>query len=240
VPNYGKRFQAIRQKVDPERRYTLDEALEIMKETATAKFDESVDLAVRLGVNPRQADQMVRGAVALPHGTGKVVRVAVFAEGEAARAAEEAGADVVGGMPLIERIQKEGWMEFDKAIAVRAMMAKVGRIGRILGPRGLMPNPKTGTVVGPEQVAEAVRDVKGGKIDFRVEKAGIVHVAVGKASMSNEQLRDNVLALVGALVRLKPSTAKGTYVRGVALSTTMGPGIRLDANEVLRASAENR
>ncbi|TVQ91732.1 MAG: 50S ribosomal protein L1 [Deltaproteobacteria bacterium] len=240
MPNTGKRFQAIRQKVDSDRRYSLDEALEIMKETATAKFDESVDIAVRLGVNPRQADQMVRGAVALPHGTGKVIRVAVFAEGDAARAAEEAGADYVGGMQLIQKIQTEGWTEFDKAIAVRAMMAKVGRIGRILGPRGLMPNPKTGTVVAPEAVAEAVREVKGGRIDFRVEKAGIVHTSVGKASMTNDQLRDNVLALIGTLVRLKPSTAKGVYMRSVALSTTMGPGIRLDTNDVIRASSERR
>lgn len=240
MPNYGKRFSAIRQKVDSDRRYSLDEALEIMKETATAKFDESVDIAVRLGVNPRQADQMVRGAVALPHGTGKVVRVAVFAEGEAARAAEEAGADIVGGMQLIQKIQAEGWTEFDKAIAVRAMMAKVGRIGRILGPRGLMPNPKTGTVVAPDAVAEAVREVKGGRIDFRVEKAGIVHASVGKASMPADQLRDNILALIGTLVRLKPSTAKGVYMRSIALSTTMGPGIRLDAGEVVRASSDRR
>jgi large subunit ribosomal protein L1 len=240
VPQLGKRFRAIRQKVDSERRYTLDEAVEIMKQTATAKFDESVDVAVRLGVNPRNADQMVRGAVALPHGTGKIVRVAVFAEGDAAKAAEEAGADVVGGSQLIDKIQNEGWTEFDKAIAVRSMMAKVGRIGRILGPRGLMPNPKTGTVVGPEAVADAVREVKSGRIDFRVEKAGIVHASVGRASMPPEQLRDNILALIGMLLRLKPSSAKGTYVRSVAISTTMGPGVRLDANEVIRASAESR
>ena len=236
----GKRFAAMRQKVDPERRYSLDEAIQLVKQTATAKFDESVDIAVRLGVNPRQADQMVRGAVSLPHGTGKVVRVVVFAEGEAARAAEEAGADFVGGMDLVTKIQKEGWVDFDKAIAVRAMMAKVGRIGRILGPRGLMPNPKTGTVVAPDAVAEAVRDIKGGKIDFRVEKAGIVHASVGKASMSEEALRGNVVALLSTLVRLKPSSAKGAYVRSVALSTTMGPGIRLDPTDAVRQSAERR
>lgn len=240
MPNYGKRFAAMRQKIDSERRYSLEEALKLVKETASAKFDESVDVAVRLGVNPRQADQMVRGAVSLPHGTGKTVRVVVFAEGEAARAAEEAGADFVGGMDLVNKIQKEGWLEFDKAIAVRAMMAKVGRIGRVLGPRGLMPNPKTGTVVAPDGVAEAVRDIKGGKIDFRVEKAGIVHASVGKASMTEEQLRDNVVALLATLMRLKPSTAKGTYVRSVALSTTMGPGIRLDTNDAVRQSADRR
>ena len=240
VPKHGKRFRAPRQKVDSERRYVLDEALELVKETATAKFDESVDIAVRLGVNPRQADQMVRGAVSLPHGTGKTVRVVVFAEGDAARAAEEAGADFVGGMDLIQKIQSEGWVDFDKAIAVRSMMAKVGRIGRILGPRGLMPNPKTGTVVAPEAVAEAVREVKGGRIDFRVEKAGIVHASVGKASMPAEQLRENILALLGSIIRLKPATAKGTYVRSVALSTTMGPGVRLDPNEIVRSTAEQR
>ncbi|MFK7927190.1 MAG: 50S ribosomal protein L1 [Myxococcota bacterium] len=240
MPKNGKRFAAIRQKVDSEGRYALDEAVKLLKGAATAKFDESVDLAVRLGVNPRQADQMVRGAVSLPHGTGKTIRVLVFAEGDAARAAEEAGADFVGGMELITKIQKEGWLEFDKAIAVRAMMAKVGRIGRVLGPRGLMPNPKTGTVVAPDAVADAVRDVKGGKIDFRVEKAGIVHASVGKASMTEEQLRDNILALIGSLLRLKPATAKGTYVRSVALSSTMGPGIRLDINDVVRVSAEQR
>ncbi len=240
MPNNGKRFAAMRQKIDSERRYSLEEALKLVKETATAKFDESVDIAVRLGVNPRQADQMVRGAVSLPHGTGKTVRVVVFADGPAAKAAEEAGADFVGGMELIQKIQTEGWTDFDKAIAIRSMMAKVGRIGRILGPRGLMPNPKTGTVVAPDSVAEAVREVKGGKIDFRVEKAGIVHASVGKASMSEEHLRDNVLALLAMLVRLKPSTAKGTYVKSVALSTTMGPGIRLDANDAVRMSAERR
>ena len=240
MPKNGKRFRAQSQKVDTERRYVLDEALELVKDTATAKFDESVDIAVRLGVNPRQADQMVRGAVSLPHGTGKTVRVVVFAEGDAARAAEEAGADHVGGMELIQKIQSEGWVDFDKAIAVRAMMAKVGRIGRILGPRGLMPNPKTGTVVAPDAVAAAVREVKGGRIDFRVEKAGIVHASVGKASMPADQLKDNVLALVGSLMRLKPATAKGTYVRSVALSTTMGPGVRLDTNDVVRASTEHR
>ena len=240
MPKHGRRSREARQKVSSERRYLLEEALTLVKETATAKFDESVDVAVRLGVNPRQADQMIRGAVSLPYGTGKTVRVVVFAEGDAARAAEEAGADYVGGMELVTKIQKEGWVDFDKAIAVRSMMAKVGRIGRILGPRGLMPNPKTGTVVSPDRVAEVVREVKGGRIDFRVERAGIIHAAVGKASMPEEQLRENVLTLLSTLIRLKPSTAKGTYVRGVALSTTMGPGIRLDANEVVRIVNDRR
>jgi large subunit ribosomal protein L1 len=197
------------------------------------KFDESVDVAVRLGVNPRKADQMVRGACSLPHGTGKTVRVAVFADGDAAKAAEAAGADVVGGDELVKKIQ-EGWTDFDKAIAVRSMMAKVGRIGRILGPRGLMPNPKTGTVVAPDKVAEVVRAVKGGRVDFRVEKAGIVHCPVGKSNMSQEHLRENLLALIGVILRLKPSSSKGTYVRSVSISSTMGPGVRIDSGELVR------
>lgn len=236
----GKRLRAVRGDLDPDQRYGIEEAVELVKKCATAKFDESVDLAVRLGVNPRQADQMVRGALSLPHGTGKSVRVVVFADGEAARAAEEAGADFVGGDELVAKIQDEGWVDFDKAIAIRSMMAKVGRLGRVLGPRGLMPNPKTGTVVGPEDVAGVVREVKGGRIDYRVERAGIVHAPIGKASMTPEQLRENALALLAALVRAKPASAKGQYVRSVALSSTMGPGIRLDASEVVKLAADFR
>ena len=236
----GKRLRATREHIDPAERYGLEIAVELMKKCASAKFDESVDLAIRLGVNPRQADQMVRGALSLPHGTGKTVRVVVFADGDAARAAEEAGADFVGGDDLVAKIQNEGWVEFDKAVAIRSMMAKVGRLGRVLGPRGLMPNPKTGTVVGPDQVAAVVREVKGGRIDYRVERAGIIHAAVGKASMQPEQLRDNVLALVNAVVKAKPASAKGAYVKGIALSTTMGPGIRLDVNETVKLSQEIR
>jgi len=221
-------------------KYPLAEALELVRNTATAKFDESVDLAVRLGVNPRQADQMVRGAVSLPHGTGKTVRVVVFAEGPAAEEAKEAGADFVGADDLIKKVQDEGWVDFDKAIAVRTMMAKVGRLGRILGPRGLMPNPKTGTVVGADGVAQAVREVKGGRVDFRVERAGIVHASIGKANMDVEQIRDNMLTLVGTLLRLRPSSAKGAYIRSVALSSTMGPGVRLDPNEVAKAASDYR
>lgn len=236
----GKRFRAAREAVQPGVKYALEDGVSLVKQCATARFDETVDLSVRLGVNPRQADQMVRGAISLPHGTGKSVRVVVFAEGDAARAAEEAGADEVGGEELIKRVA-DGWTDFDKAIALRSMMAKgVGRLGRVLGPRGLMPNPKTGTVVGPEDVAQAVREVKGGRIDFRVERAGIVHAAIGKASMEPEKIRENLLALVNTLLRLKPASAKGTYVRGVAISSTMGPGIRLDSNEVVKLAGEFR
>lgn len=235
----GKRYRAARELVEEGRRYGIDDAVALVKKTANAKFDESVDVAFRLGVNPKQADHMVRGALSLPHGSGKTVRVVVFADGDAAKDALEAGADVVGADDLIKRID-EGWVDFDKAIAVRNMMAKVGRLGRVLGPRGLMPNPKTGSVVGPEGVAQAVREVKAGKIDFKVEKAGIVHVAIGKASMTEAQIRDNLLALAQQLVRLKPSSAKGIYMKSVALSNTMGPGIRIDPNEVVRVSGELR
>jgi large subunit ribosomal protein L1 len=182
---------------------------------------------------------MIRGALSLPHGIGKDVRVIVFAEGEAARAAEEAGADVVGGDDLIARVNG-GWTDFDKAVSVRSLMAKVGRLGRVLGPRGLMPNPKTGTVVGPEDIARVVKEVKGGRVDFRVERAGIIHAPVGKASMSEEALRENVLAFIEHLIKLKPSTAKGAYMRTIGLSTTMGPGIRLDPNEVARLTSAER
>ena len=230
----SKRFFAIRAGVAADQRVEVDAALELVKSKATAKFDESVDVAVRLGVDPKHADQMVRGAVSLPHGTGKTVRVAVFAQGEAAKAAEEAGADVVGSDDLVARVQNDGWLEFDKAVATTDMMGKVGRIGRILGPRGLMPNPKVGTVVPPAKVGEAVSQLKSGKIDFRVEKAGIVHARIGRASMEAGQLADNLSALVATLVRLKPSSAKGVYMRSITVSSTMGPGVRVDTQDALR------
>ncbi len=230
----GKRWSEARKAVDPNNRYTVEQAVDLLKASAKTKFDETVDVAVRLGVDPKHADQMVRGAVALPHGTGKTVRVLVFAQGDAARAAKEAGADFVGADDLIEKINTENWTDFDKAVATRDLMGKVGKLGRVLGPRGLMPNPKIGTVVGPEAIAETVRELKGGKIDFRVEKAGIVHAGIGRASMSAVALRENLLALMGTLMRLKPSTAKGTYLRGAALSSTMGVGIRIDLNDLNR------
>ena len=239
MPKKSRRFKEIQSKVDSENRYTTREALELVTSLSSAKFDESVEVAVRLGVNPRHADQMVRGACTLPHGTGKSVRVLVFAQGEGARAAQEAGADFVGADEFVQKIQKEGWLEFDKVVATRGMMGKVGRLGRILGPRGLMPNPKVGTVVSDDQVGATVRELKQGKISFRVERAGIIHASIGKASMGAEKLEDNFLALLAQLVRMKPSTAKGTYVKGIALSSTMGPGIRVDTVEAQR-SAEGR
>ena len=240
MPKRGKRYIKAREGINSITQYSVDDAVEKVLDGATAKFEESVDVAVRLGVNPRKADQMVRGACSLPHGTGKTVRVAVFADGEAAKAATEAGADFVGGDDLVKKIQEEGWTDFDKAIAVRSMMAKVGRIGRILGPRGLMPNPKTGTVVAPDKVAEVVKAVKGGRVDFRVEKAGIIHCPVGKSSMSAEQLRDNLLALMATIIRLKPSSSKGVYVKSVSLSSTMGPGVRIDSGELNRLGGQYR
>jgi len=218
----------------------VEDGLSLLAQTANAKFDETIDLAIRLGVDPKQSDQMVRGALSLPHGTGKTVRILVFAEGDAARAATAAGADFVGGDELIEKIQREGWTDFDKAIATRNLMAKVGRLGKILGPRGLMPNPRTGTVVGPEEIAKTIQEVKGGRVDFRVEKAGVVHAPIGKASMGAEKIRDNLLAFVQNIIRLKPASSKGTYLRGVSISSTMGPGIRLDVNEIIRLSGDSR
>jgi len=234
VANRGKRWKTLRAAIDPTKRYTIDEAVALLKSASNAKFDESVDIAVRLGVDAKQSDQMVRGACSLPHGTGKTVRVLVFAQGEAAKAALAAGADFVGADDLIEKINSENWTDFDKAVATRDLMGKVGKLGRVLGPRGLMPNPKVGTVVGPDQIAETVRELKGGKIDFRIEKAGIVHTAIGKCSMPAENIRANLLALIAALIRLKPAAAKGTYVRGVAIAPTLGPGIRLDVNDLTR------
>ncbi|MAM02795.1 MAG: 50S ribosomal protein L1 [Myxococcales bacterium] len=223
----GKAYEAAAAKIDRDKKYSLAEAVSLVKGNHSAKFDATVDLAVRLGVNPRHADQMVRGAVVLPHGTGKTVRVVVFAKGDKAKEAEEAGADVVGSDDLVARI-KEGWLDFDKAIATPDMMGHVGRIGRVLGPRGLMPNPKTGSVT--MNVAQAVSDAKAGKVDFRVEKAGIVHAGVGKVSFSEEQLIANIRTLVDQLIKLKPSSAKGIYVKSVALSSTMGPGIKISAS----------
>jgi len=225
VAKKGKRYEDAAKLVDRENLYTVEEAVDLVKQTARAGFDETVEAAFRLGVNPRHADQMVRGTVVLPHGTGKTPRVLVFAKGEKAKEAEAAGADYVGAEDLAEKIQG-GWLDFDVAVATPDMMSVVGRLGRVLGPRGLMPNPKAGTVsfdVGP-----VVEEVKAGKIEYRCDKAGVVHAPVGKASFTAEQLTDNFRALLDALIRARPAAAKGQYLRGVALATTMGPGIRLD------------
>lgn len=225
----GKKYLEAKAKVDPTRRYPLDEALRLLPETSYARFDETVEMAVRLGVDPRKADQVVRGSVLLPHGTGRPVRVLVFARGDKQREAQEAGADWVGAEELVERI-KGGWLEFDRAVATPDMMPLVGRIGRILGPRGLMPNPKAGTVTF--DVGRAVRELKQGRVEFRVDKGGIVHVPVGKVSFGPERLKENVLSVVETLLRLRPASAKGAYLRSAALSTTMGPGIKLDLSSL--------
>jgi len=225
----GKNIKNAKEKIDRSQVYGLDEGLELLKTSAFAKFDETVDVSVRLGVDPRKADQMVRGAVVLPNGLGKTVRVLVFAKGEKAAEAEKAGADFVGGDDLVEKIQG-GWFDFDTAIASPDMMGVVGKIGRLLGPRGLMPNPKVGTVT--MDIARAVEESKSGKIEYRVEKAGIVHAPVGKISFDAEKLKENILSLLDVLIKAKPSTAKGTYLKKISISSTMGPGINLDIPQI--------
>ena len=225
----GKRYAAAVAKIEAEKFYSFEEAVQLVKSMPAAKFDQSVDVSFRLGVDPKHADQMVRGAVVLPHGIGKTVRVAVFAKGEKEREAREAGADVIGAEDLVERVQG-GWMEFDTAIATPDLMGQVGRLGKVLGPRGLMPNPKLGTVTF--DVGRAVREAKAGKVEFRVDKAGNVHTPIGKHSFSAEQLAANGMTLIEAIVRAKPAAAKGTYLRSLTVSTTMGPGVPVDAQAV--------
>ena len=221
----GKKYEQAKEKIDQTKRYDLEEALVAVKEAAYAKFDESVDIAVKLGVNPKKSDQVVRGSVVLPNGTGKKVKILAFAKGDKEKEALETGADYAGGEELIEKI-KEGWLDFDRVIATPDMMGSVGKVGKILGPRGLMPNPKTGTVTF--DIAQVVNDIKKGKIDFRVDKTGIVHAAIGKLSFTTENLKENAVAFLETLVRLKPASSKGQYIKGVAVSSTMGIGIRLD------------
>lgn len=229
MAKHGKKYRKLASKYDRQKRYSIEEGCALVKELKAAKFDESVDVAVKLGVNPRHADQMVRGACVLPHGLGKSVTVAVFAKGEKAKEAEAAGADIVGAEDLAQRVQ-EGFLDFQKAIATPDMMGVVGRLGRILGPRGLMPNPKVGTVT--TDVARAVKESKAGKIEFRVERAGIVHAPIGKVSMPPEVLADNLKELLQVVIRAKPATARGVYLRGVTLATTMGPSVRLDETAI--------
>jgi large subunit ribosomal protein L1 len=229
----GKRLKTALEKVDRDRRYTLEEAVSLVVETATAKFDETIELAIRLGVDPRQADQNVRGTVVLPNGTGRTSRVLDFAKGEMEREATEAGADFVGGEDLVQKIS-EGWLDFDKAVATPDMMGLVGKIGKILGPRGLMPNPKVGTVTF--DVGKAVAELKAGKVEYRVEKAGIVHVPIGKKSFGADKLLVNANALIDSLMKAKPAAAKGSYFRTMALSSTEGPGIKIDPNVVRAAT----
>ena len=231
----GKKRAAALKEFDLAKRHTVEEAVGVVKSKAYAKFDETVDLSVRLGVNPKHADQMVRGAIVLPHGTGQKLRVLVFAKGEKEAAAKAAGADIAGGDELVQKVQ-EGFMDFDRVIATRDMMGAVGKLGRVLGPRGLMPNPKVGTVT--DDVATAVKEAKAGKVEYRVEKAGIVHARIGKVSFEAKQLTENATALIEALVRAKPSTAKGIYLKSITLSSTMGPGVKIDAAALMSSGEE--
>ena len=233
MAKHGKKFTSATSKVE-KRPYELEEAIALAKEASFAKFDETLEIALRLGVDPKHADQMVRGTVVLPHGTGKTVRILVFAGGEKVKEAEEAGADFVGGEEMADKVQ-EGWMDFDAVVATPDMMRAVGRLGRILGPRGLMPNPKVGTVTF--DVTKAVQDIKAGKVEFRVDKTGIVHAPLGKLSFEDEKLVDNAKSLISAVVKAKPAAAKGKYLKSANLSSTMGPGIRLDETSLIAAEA---
>ena len=221
----GKKYTEAKNKVDRTKQYTLEDGVQLLLDTSCAKFDETVDIAVRLGVDPKKSDQMGRGTVVLPHGTGKKVRILVFAKGQKEKEAQDAGADLVGGEDLVEKISK-GWLEFDKAIATPDMMGLVSKLGKILGPRGLMPNPKVGTVTF--DLEKAIKEIKAGKVEFKVEKAGVVHVPAGKVSFGSDRLLDNVKAVLEVILRVKPPTSKGIYLRNIALSTTMGPGIKID------------
>ena len=226
MPSRGKKYKESIKLVDRQKRYdNVQEVMELVKKMTTTKFDASVDVAVRLGVDPRHADQMVRGAVVLPHGIGKTVRVVVFASGEKEKEAREAGADFVGADDLVQKIQ-EGWLDFDKAIATPDMMGKVGRLGRVLGPRGLMPNPKVGTVT--MDVARAIKETKAGRVEFRVERAGIVHAPIGRASFDADKLAENFSALMEVLLKLRPATVKGAYIKSITVSSTMSPGVKDD------------
>jgi large subunit ribosomal protein L1 len=233
MPDYGKRYLAARNLVDRTKRYDLAEALALVKKIHPAKFDETVEVAVRLGVDPRHADQMVRGSVVMPHGIGKVARVLVFAKGDKEKEALDAGADYVGAEDLVAKIQQEGWLEFDRAVATPDMMSLVGRLGRVLGPRGLMPNPKSGTVTF--EVGRVVREIKAGKVEFRVDKAGIIHAPLGKVSFPDEALVENARVIIDALIRIKPASSKGQYIKGIALSSTMGPGVKVDPTHATAA-----
>ena len=231
----SKRYRKAVEGIDREKTYSLEDAIGVLKELPEAKFDESVDLAINLGVDPKHADQMVRGAIVLPHGVGKSVRVLVFAKGDKEQEAKDAGADFVGGDELAKRITDEGWLEFDRVIASPDMMGVVGKLGRVLGPRGLMPNPKLGTVT--PNVGQAVADQKSGKVEYRVDKAGIIHCAIGKRSFEGQQLLENASALIDVVLRAKPAATKGTYMKKIAISTTMGPGLRVDPGTPLSVVA---
>lgn len=225
----GKKLAAVKEKLDLQREYTLEEAVDILKENSFAKFDETVEMSINLGIDPRKSDQVVRNTVVLPHGTGKEIRVLVFAKGDKEKEATEAGADYVGAEDLIEKIQ-QGWLDFDRAIATPDMMGQIGKLGKILGPRGLMPNPKLGTVTF--EVGKAVKEAKAGKIEYRNDKGGVVHVPIGKLSFEKEKLVENAVAVLKSVVRAKPPTSKGKYIKKVSMSSTMGPGLKIDISRL--------
>lgn len=231
----GKKYENAVKSIDTQKRYDLEEALKLVGASKVAKFDETVEMAVRLNVDPRQADQNVRGTVVLPNGTGKIARVLVLAKGEKEKEARDAGADYVGGEDMVKKIQEENWLDFDRVIATPDIMGAVGRIGKILGPRGLMPNPRVGTVTF--DVARAVQEVKAGKVDYRVDKAGVVHAPIGKVSFGDQKLAENAHALVASILRAKPASAKGNYIKSVAVSSTMGPGIKVDTSSATKVAA---
>jgi len=232
MPKHGKRYLEAQAKVDRSKFYSVDEAIALAKEVHPAKFDETVELHIRTGLDPRHAEQQIRGSTVLPHGLGKVMRVLVFTEGEAVKAAQDAGADFVGSDDLVKQIEG-GWTDFDVAIATREMMGKVGRLGRVLGPRGLMPNPRSGTVIGAEDVAKTVNDAKKGRVEFRLDRLANIHVPLGKVSFEEAKIRDNLATLVEAVNAAKPRESKGQFIRTITITTTMGPGIRLDLAEAL-------
>lgn len=234
MADHGKKYLTARTLVDRMKRYDLADALSLVKQIHPAKFDETVEVVVRLGVDPRHADQMVRGSVVMPNGIGKVARVVVFAKGEKEKEALDAGADHVGAEDVVARIQQEGWLDFDRAVATPDMMSLVGRLGKILGPRGLMPNPKSGTVTF--EVGRVVREIKAGKVEFRVDKAGIIHAPIGRVSFSDDALVENARAIIDALLRLKPASSKGQYIKAIAVSSTMGPGIKVDHSQAVGAA----
>ena len=229
MAKHGKRFLEALKQVDQDKNYPLPEAVALAKKLANTKFDETIEMHMRLGIDPRHSDQQIRSTVLLPHGLGRTVRVLVFAEGEDARAAEAAGADIVGGDEIINQIQKDNWMEFDAALAVPSMMSKVSRVARVLGPRGLMPNPKAGTVVPSDDLPRAIQEVKAGRVEFRNDKTGNLHIPVGKASFSEQALIENAQAILDSVVRMRPSSVKGQYIRRLVVTSTMGPGIRVEA-----------
>jgi len=235
MPKRGKKYDAAIKQIEHMKPYPPTEAISLAKETSFAKFDETVELHLRTGLDPRHADQQLRGTTILPHGLGKTIRVAVFAEGEGARNAELAGADVVGADDLIKRVE-DGWTDFDVALATRDLMGKVSRLGRVLGPRGLMPNPRSGTVVDPDDIAKAVNDARRGRVEFRLDRTALIHVPIGKVSFAEDALLENMATLIDAIVKAKPAGGKGVYIRGASIATTMGPGIRLELAPTLALS----